>query len=70
MRPQEEGSRGDQARVGGGVLGEGAARAVWAPAGHRGHCPRDSGAGLGCAEVTRPGSSDGAGMLHGLSYVG
>lgn len=26
--------------------------------------------GLGCAEVSHPRSMDGAGMLHGLSYVG
>ena len=67
---QEEGSHGDQARVGGGVLGEGAARAVWAPASHGDHCAWDCGAGLGCAEVSRPRSRDGAGMLRGLSYVG
>ena len=43
---QEEGSHEDQARVGGGVLREGAARAVWAPAGRGDHCPWDCGAGV------------------------
>lgn len=70
MRPHEEGSHGDRARVGGGVLGEGAARAVWAPAGRGDHCPQNCGAGLGCAEVSHSGSTNGAGTLCGLSYVG